>query len=627
MTTSLSTNASDPRDDRLPTGPIAIGLALIAVVVFLPGLWNDFVSWDDHINFLTNQNYRGLGITQLRWMFTSVLMGHWVPLTWMTLGLDYTLWGMNPAGYHLTNILIHALNVSLVYIVSLRVFTLAKPAATARARHAGAIVAALFFGLHPLRAESVAWVTERRDVLSTAFFLLSVLLYLRAHTDAAPRRRRFVVFSLVAFALSIVSKSMVMTLPAVLVILDVYPLRRIRLGREHWPETRAVLYEKLPFVVLGIIAAALGVYGQSANKFFTSFERYPTKARIALVAAGSMFYVWKTILPVGLGPMYELPKQISLLDPYFAGAWVALLGTTLAAIMLRRRCPAILAGWAFYLVTVAPVSGIAHAGHQVASDRYSYLPSLGLTVLAGGAVMLLLSLRVAVNPLILRVALASVAALLLTLSGLTWFQVQVWKDTETLWSYSIDGEPSCSLCYANLGAWYHRTGNPQAALRNLEMAVRLRPDRNGVRILYGMALVDVHRYREGLEQFEKRLADKPDDVDTIICVAVTLMRERRYEAALEPLTHALQLKPENAMARLNYATALAQVGRRDEALAEHRHAMSTARDGESAHARFAYASTLAKFGDLDGARAELGEIGRLDTKLAAELALELSRPR
>ena len=613
------------RDEALPTAWIAFGLGLLTFAVFLPALWNEFVHWDDQVNIIKNRGYRGLGPDQLRWMFSTILMGHWIPVTWLTFGVDYTLWGMKPFGYHLTSVVLHALDVAFLYLVALRLLRMARTWPE-RARNVGAAAAALFFGLHPLRAESVAWVTERRDVLSMALFLLSVLLYLRAH-DEPPSRRRLIVLSVLSFAVGLASKSMIMTLPAVLVILDIYPLRRLRFEPGSWPTNRAVLFEKVPYAVLGLVGAGLGYYGQQANHYFTSLDRYPLPARIAIIGAATLFYVWKTVLPIGLSPMYELPAHVGLLDIRFGAAWLAVLTLTAVAVILRRRCPAILAGWASYLVMLAPVSGIAHAGYQVASDRYSYLPSLGLALLVGAGLGGLLAYRGSARPAFVHTAAGAIVALIAALGVLSWQQVQVWRDTGTLWTYAIEAEPTCSVCHANLGVWLNNNNNYDAAIHHLETALSLRPDRTGPRMYLGMALVNARRPQDGIVQFEKRLAEKPKDVDALVVLGVALIRQERYEEARATFVRALEIAPKNAMARLNYATVVAYLGRRDEALAEHRRAVEDAIDDEVATARYAHASTLVRFGDLDGARAQLPALGELDSKLAAQLGLEISRSR
>src|ERR1700682_2684691 len=240
----------------LPERAIPLAIALVVVAVFAVGLRNEFVQWDDYSNLVDNPHFRGLGWAQIRWMFTTTLMGHYIPLTWLTFGLDYVIWGMQPAGHHFTNLVLPAANAALFYWVSRRVLTAAAPAAGETALRAGAAVAALFFAIHPLRAESVAWATERRDVLSGLLFLMCILTYLRAVNAEAPRRRRLLALSLAAFALAMLAKSIVMTLPLLLLVLDWYPLRRLRPLR--WsPQTLRVLLEKLPFVAVGVGGGAV----------------------------------------------------------------------------------------------------------------------------------------------------------------------------------------------------------------------------------------------------------------------------------------------------------------------------------------------------------------------------------
>src|SRR6267378_1919037 len=239
-------------------------LALVSFVVFVPALEGGFLNWDDDQNFVDNPNYRGLGVSQLRWMFTTFLMGHYIPLTWMTLGLDYVVWGMNPVGYHLTNLLLHAANAVLFYFMALRLLRASVPGGYADGSWAltlGSGFATLLFAVHPLRAESVAWITERRDVLSGLFYLAAVVAYLRYCDGAVPegsRTRKWYWASLGLFVLALLSKAMAVTLPVILLTLDVYPLRRLGGGRP-WATSRAVVTEKLPFFVLSLAAGVIAL--------------------------------------------------------------------------------------------------------------------------------------------------------------------------------------------------------------------------------------------------------------------------------------------------------------------------------------------------------------------------------
>src|SRR5437773_1918820 len=243
---------------------VPVLIALVTVAAFLPALQNQFVSWDDDENFLDNPHYRGLGWSPLRWMWTTH-QSHYITLTWMTLGLDYLLWGMNPFGYHLTSLLLHAANAVLFFFVVRRLLTRALPSSSERghALTVSAGVAALVFAIHPLRVESVAWVTERRDVLSGLFYLLTLLVYLRA-CERGERGRGWYWLSVAAFVCALLSKSMVVNLPIVLLILDVYPLRRLGGAVGWWSEpARRVCVVTFPTGLLAAAAMAIALSAQS----------------------------------------------------------------------------------------------------------------------------------------------------------------------------------------------------------------------------------------------------------------------------------------------------------------------------------------------------------------------------
>ena len=262
-----------------------------------------------------NPYYRGLGWVQLRWMFSTFHAGHYQPLSWITLGLDYLLWGLDPFGYHLTNLILHAANTVIFYLVCRRLFTRIFVTAREAARWAldsSAALAALFFALHPLRVESVVWATERRDVLSGGFFLLAIFSYLRAHESAAPSlksRYRWLALAFAAQLLSLMAKATAITLPLVLIILDIYPLQRLRGTVRSWFDTdsRRMLGEKLPFLLLSVIFGLAALWAQHATGALRPVQQYFFSYRVGQAFYGICFYLWKTLLPIGLSPLYELP--------------------------------------------------------------------------------------------------------------------------------------------------------------------------------------------------------------------------------------------------------------------------------------------------------------------------------
>src|SRR5213078_4351825 len=270
-------------------------VVLFTLAAFLPTLQNQFVNWDDDKNFSDNPHYRGLGWSHLRWMWTTFHVGHYIPLTWMTLGMDYLLWGMSPFGYHLTSLLLHATNAGVFYFLVLRILTFAL---SNRALALSAGFAALVFAIHPLRVESVAWATERRDVLSGLFYLLTILAYLRA-CERMDRGRRWYWLSLALFICALLSKSMVVNLPVVLLILDVYPLRRLGGFMGWWnPAVRRVYVEKIPFVLLAAAASVIAFKAQFLLQSTASLDQLSVLGRLAISAYGLSFYLWKMLLPV-----------------------------------------------------------------------------------------------------------------------------------------------------------------------------------------------------------------------------------------------------------------------------------------------------------------------------------------
>lgn len=606
--------------------PLLVGLVTFAV--FSPALFNGFVEWDDHVNTVDNPHYRGLGWTQLRWMFTTALMGHWIPLTWLTLGLDYTLWGMNPLGYHLTNVVLHAAAATVFYLVARRLLALAA-GLTGRPLVLGAAIGALVFGIHPFRAESVAWVTERRDVLSGLLFLTTVLLYLRA-VDESARRRRWLAASVVAYALAIMAKSMVATLPAVLLLLDVYPLRRLPWRPWAWlrPAYRPVLLEKLPYIGLALVCVAMAVWAIAvANSYLTSLERLPPLGRVTAAFYGLAFYASRTFLPLGFSALHELPPVVDLREPRFALSALGVLGVTGLLVALRRRWPGGLAAWVAYGIMVAPVSGLLHNGHQLVHDRYSYLPTLGFALVIGGGLGAVAAGRVGVaaRPVFARALLAAAGLALAGLAVLAALQARVWKDTDTLWRHAIESEPTCAICYHNLGVHLIRRGLPAAALAPLERAIELRPDRLPFHGTLGLALLNSGRPAEAIDHFHTALRAHPTDPVTLSNLGGALMSLGRTREALGPLARALQHHPNHTPARINFGLALLNEGWPAPALAHLAHAAAV--KPEDPYAQAGLARALMALGDADRAFAAYERLRRLDAGMAAYVATLLDAAR
>jgi protein O-mannosyl-transferase len=551
-------------------------VAALGMVTFLPALNADFVNWDDTASFLDNPHYRGFGSAQLHWMFTTTLLAHWSPLTWITWGANYVIGGLDPRGYHLVNVLFHGANVALFYLVARRLL-LAGFDRDVDVTHrplgitAGSMFAALVFGLHPLRVESVAWVSERRDLLCASFLLLAVLAYLRGVARGRLIGSRWWALSLVAFAAALLSKASAMTLPLTLLVIDVYPLRR------RSSEWRELLSEKLPYAVLGGMAALIAFAARLDSGDITDYGRYGTSARVALAGHTFWFYPWKFVWPAGLGVMYELPVRVDLRTSRFLVPLIAVVVITIALVLLRRRWPAGLAAWTYSAIVLLPVSGFVHSGNQLAADRYSYLSGFGFALLAGACLTWCLRHAQRSMHAWLHGAVLATACLVLTLLGvMAWTQTTTWQNSETLWARALLVDPSCSICESNLGRVIARPGRFEEAQTHVRRAIELTPNRSGPHENMGVLMVAQGRFREGEAEFRRALAIAPKYAPSWNSLGVALAnqglsRDAEAEAAFR---EAAKLSPRMVDAHSNLGLLYLRAGRYAEAIAPLREALT-----------------------------------------------------
>ena len=548
--------------------PWLIGAA--TATVFLPVLQCGFVNWDDDGNFLTNLNYRGLDWRQLRWMFTTFHMGPYQPLSWLTLGLDYSIWGMNPYGYHLSSLLLHAANGVLFYFVAASILSLVFSSSHEESFvFSGAGAAAMLFALHPLRVESVAWVTERRDVLSGLFFLLTVQFYLRAATAETPARyQKWLRLTLAVYVLSLLSKAVAMTMPVVLLALDFYPLRRLG-GNGPWfartEHNQKVWLEKIPFVVLAVVAGWVALLGQHASVAVRSLAQTSILQRMAQASYGLVFYLRKSIVPAGLSPLYQLPETFHPLDSPYLASGVVVLGLTVGLIAMRRRWPAGLATWVYYVAMVLPVSGIVQVGPQMVADRYSYLSCLGWALLAGGGVVKLRAYWqehgwVAAGTTPTLIMLTAIG-----LSTLTWQQIHVWRDSRTLWRHAVTLDPESSIARDLLGNALADRGELDEAIKQYQKALQIKPSYALAHYNLAMTLADRGDLDGALGHYEAAVRFDPANANAHNNLAFILTRRGELDAAIEHYRRALEIEPEFSLARNNLAVTLAMRSKRDQA--------------------------------------------------------------
>jgi len=575
-------------------------VALVTIAAFLPTLHNQFVNWDDDVNFLDNPHYRGLGGAHLRWMWTTFHMAHYIPLTWMTLGMDYVLWGMNPVGYHLTSLLLHVTSAVVVFFLARRLLTLALPRASGRghALTVSAGFAALVFAIHPLRVESVAWATERRDVLSGLFYLLTLLSYLRA-CERGARGRRSYWLSVALFACALLSKSMAVSLPVVLLILEVYPLRRLG-GSLGWASAsaRRVYLEKIPFVLLAAAASALAVIAQLSSRAMVSVAHLTALDRLAVSAYGLSFYLWKTVVPLNLSPLYMLPQTVNPAATPFIASYGGVLAVTAIALALRRRWPGLPAAWLAYVVVLLPVLGIAQNGPQIAADRYTYLAALGWAILAGAGLLSCWRLSTSsTTGAPTTWGLAGMATgIVIALGVLTWNQVQIWHDSGRLWTYALALDPNSPIAHSNLGELLDRQGRPAEAIDHFQQALRTKPDFPLAHNNWGMALKGQGRPAEAIDHFQQALRLKPDFPIAQNNWGTALGQLGEPAAAIDHFQQALRLDPDFALAHSNWGAALLQQGQPAEAIEHLQQALRVQPDLAEAHANLGLA--LAQQGKL-----------------------------
>jgi hypothetical protein len=483
---------------------IALLIAFITVLVFLPALQNDFVNWDDPQYIYENFNLRNLDLAFFTWASTSFYASNWHPLTWISHAIDYAMWGLNPMGHHLTSIILHALNTFLVVVLVTRLVLYATHrdqtppvSENERTSHLTPIITAavtgLLFGIHPLHIESVAWVSERKDVLYAFFYLLSILWYMKyvalttRHTSQVaghwslvtrhPSRVIRYCLCLLFFVLSLMSKPMAVTLPVVLIILDFYPLGRLDF-RNALKSQRKVLMEKLPFLGLSLASSQITIMASEAGNTLIHFDVRLFGGQVLVALRSLGFYLFKMLWPTGLVPLYPYPSDISLMNAEYLGSLIFVVCVTAFCVWSWRARKVFFATWAYYVVSLLPVLGIIRTGLQSAADRYAYLPCVGPFLLIGIGLAYLYERIIPgrYGPAVARNSVLIPSLLIVCLlSVLTVLQIRIWKDSFTLWSAELRRFPDVFMAHKNLGEAYQKIGMYNKSITHLDRAVALNP--------------------------------------------------------------------------------------------------------------------------------------------------------
>jgi tetratricopeptide (TPR) repeat protein len=568
---------------------ICLGLLVAVFAVYAQVATHAFLNFDDPIYVTENPQVRsGLTWDGVVWAFTTFHDSNWFPLTWLSHMFDVQLFGLDSGWHHLINVLLHALGTLLLFIVLRRMTGAQWPSA----------FVALNFAIHPLHVESVAWIAERKDVLSTLFWMLTLLAY--SNYVRRPTRARYLV-TLIVFCLGLMAKPMLVTLPVVLMLSDLWPLRR---------GLRVV--EKIPFFVASLASSVVAFVAHQRGGAVATLEVIPLASRIENALITYVVYILKTFWPTHLAIFYPYPLQ-SLVVPAILSA-VALAIITVLVVREYPQRPYLPVGWFWYVVTLLPVIGIIQTGSQARADRYTYVPMIGLTIaLVWGAAELLKPWP--------RIQAALAVAAALALITLTWFQVATWRDDVSLYRHAIAAVPGNYIAYYNLASALEAQGQTDEAVIQLREAVRVRPYYVPARAELGQLLATQGHTDEALQELHTALRLRPDDPVAHYRLGSVLGSLGRNSEAATEFAETARLEPNNPDAHYNLALALAQQDRlRD---AEREFATTVGLRPDDADAHFNLGIALARLGQVDAAIQQFGETLRIRPDYApASEALE-----
>jgi tetratricopeptide (TPR) repeat protein len=462
-----------------------------------------------------NQSITHLDLSFVRWAFTTFQVYNWQPLTWISYALDHAFWGMDPFGYHLTNVIIHIANTVLVMLLVARLFSAARQRGRINAYPPSRMLSAagmtgMLFGIHPLHVESVAWLAERKDVLYAFFYLLSLLSYLSyAIEPSRGRRIRFYFVCLVLFACSAMSKAMAVTLPVLLILLDLFPLRRLAgSGKER---LRVLVLEKTPFFLISALVSLLAFTAQRAGGAMQTLEVITLEERILAAARAAYFYLEKILVPRDLAPFYPtfLPITVEAHDLLVLAAYVVIV---LSCLWPARRS-FLVSLWSSYFVMLLPALGLVKVGTQAAADRYAYMAILGPLLLIGLGVAFAAE-RISkgssrTRGVLFALCLGTLLAVLLT--TITVRQIRVWKDDIALWSREIEVYPySVPIGYICRADAYSRRGMTEQAIADYSMAVQVDSQNSEAYYKRGKLYYVMGNMRLAADDFAQALLFNPD---------------------------------------------------------------------------------------------------------------------
>lgn len=585
--------------------------SLFLIIVICAVYWqvgnHQFVNYDDGKYILENPHVRtGLTGEGFLWAFASTYASNWHPLTWVSHMLDVQLFGLDPGPQHLVNVLFHTINTVLLFLLLLRM----------TGAYWQSIFVAALFALHPLHVESVAWVAERKDVLSAFFWMVTLLLY--ARYAERPGRARYLL-TLGAFALGLMAKPMLVTLPIILLLMDYWPLGRLKFGQTvplrtlapvpgREPRLRGIVWEKAPFLALSAASSMITIYAQHKGGAMSSIKVVPVTFRIINALWAYVLYLVKTVWPMNLAVLYPLPPTLTIVQGLSATVFLA--GISILVFRSTRRHPYFLVGWLWYLVTLVPVIGLVQVGSQSMADRYSYLPLIGVFI------MLAWGMRtMAGNERFRRAAATAVAiVLVLACAARTWSQLGYWKNSMTLFGHAAETIPDNFIAHEALGLVLAKSGRLDEAVSHYSESLRIWPEYDRALIGMGNVLVRQGRMEEAASFANRALSLKPGSSEAHFLLGFVRMQQGKNDEALYHYFEGLRSDPENEGIHHVIGVILGAQGKLDESIEQFNEALRIKPDYADAH--YGLGVALLRRGNVDESIEHFTEALRLKPDFA-----------
>ncbi|MCX5849222.1 MAG: tetratricopeptide repeat protein [Deltaproteobacteria bacterium] len=538
---------------------IYIVLTVVTLAVFWQVNQYTFINFDDNLYVTENSHIKsGITLEGFRWAFGTKYLGLWNPLVWLSFMLDYQLYGLNASGYHVTNLILHIMSTLLLFWLLNRM---------TGAVWKSAFVAAVF-ALHPLHVESVAWIAERKDVLSAFFWMLTLCLYVYYTEKPVIRRYLLVLFS---FVCALMSKPMVVTLPVIMILLDYWPLGRFESKKDNliiWQ-----LKEKIPFFILSAVLVIVTLY----NPNDSSPKLFPLGSRIANAPVAFVTYLEKTFWPHDMAIFYPFPSHIPIWQ--IIGASLLIIFISAVVIAMAKRLPYLFVGWMWYAITIVPVIGIIHISYYAMADHYHYLPSVGIAIMLAWGIPALIKSEEIKRKILFPAGIITLAIM----AVLTWKQCGYWKNSITLFNHALQVTKNNYIVHGHLGVALFTKGKTEEAIDHYNKALRITPCYSDTYNNRGIAYYELGKYQQAIEDYNVAIHLNQEYAQAYNNRGLVYSRIGKYQQAIEDYNVAIYLNPEYADAYYNRGIVYNNLGQYQRAIEEYSEAIRLKKDYADAY--------------------------------------------